>query len=161
MNKFYSLLLISLFASKVKSQELLNANENQIKLYMKNKGIVSYDENLVKTPGITSKMLFFSFIGKTSKLSDTLSFSFFLTPNDKCDRYAITYLTRKNLNAAIKNIDTVKLGLTKVPDKLKWINHQKNFDIEIDASKSSSKNDEEIPFTIIYTYRAENFDNKY
>jgi hypothetical protein len=138
-NILFPLLILSAF--RAKAQELLNTNENQIKKYMNAKGGILKFEELQNDEVLGGRYneLIYTFPKSKVEVSDILFMTFYLTVKNKCVRYFTAYKTNKFLKDLINNFDNPNSGLTRIDKTMKWINKNKNYEIEILTSRFSSR----------------------
>ena len=132
--------MLILFTFRAKSQELLNANENQIKKYMNAKGGILKLEELQNDEAFGGRYneLFYTFPKSKVESSDILFTTFYLTVKNKCVRYLTAYKSNKFLKDLINNFDNPNSGLIRIGETMKWINKSKNYEIEISLSQFST-----------------------
>jgi len=149
--KLCLVLLLCLSFAKVKSQELLNKGEREIKAYMESTGAIFVSKKFHKATNFhpADVALFYAFGEPKLPAKDIWYVSYSLTSDDKCFMYMIRYGNDRLLSKLIAGFNNQEL--TQVDFGKKWINHSKKYIVDIVRDKDASNNIHSAGFLLIYS----------
>jgi hypothetical protein len=136
---------------KAKAQELLNANENQIKTYMEKRGGVFKIKKDFKGDAhhTALSVIYYDWSKFTSMPEDLYDVSFFMSKN-KCYKYMIRYNSDRLLSNIIDSVSNKDADISKAEKNLKWVNSKKDYQVEIVKDSDVDKDAHSTGFLLIY-----------